>query len=87
MQNFFVMTPEEKRELKSIADVLSVVAAQFDSATDPDDDDTCKTVEEMKNYMAYGISYLEKAENVLRIILSGNEIDPSTSVKDFEITQ
>lgn len=68
-------------------DDISVVVAQFDSATDPDDDDTCKTIEEMKNYMAYGISYLEKAEDVLRTILSGKEIDPSMSVTDFEITQ
>ena len=87
MQNLFVMTPEEKRELEDIADILSVVADQFDSATDPDDDDACKTVEEMKNYMAYGMSYLEKAEDVLRTILSGKEIDPSVSVKDFGITQ
>lgn len=37
--------------------------------------------------MKYDMQYLERAEDVLRKILFGKEIDESVSVRDFELSK
>ena len=87
MENLYVLTQKEKLELESIVEILLSVHLDFESATDPDDDDLCQSVEEVREYMKYDMQYLEKAEDVLRKILLGKEIDKSISVRDFELSK
>lgn len=89
MENLCVLTQKEKLELESIVEILLSVHLDFESATDPDkdNDDLCQSVEEVREYMKYDMQYLEKAEDVLRKILLGKEIDRSVSVRDFELSK
>ena len=89
MENLCVLTQKEKLELESIVEILLSVHLDFESATDPDkdNDDLCQSVEEVREYMKYDMRYLEKAEDVLRKILLGKEIDRSVSVRDFELSK
>lgn len=75
--------------MESIVEILLSVHLDFESATDPDkdNDDLCQSVEEVREYMKYDMQYLEKAEDVLRKILLGKEIDRSVSVRDFELSK
>lgn len=89
MENLCVLTQKEKLELESIVEILLSIHLDFESATDPDkdNDDLCQSVEEVREYMKYDMQYLEKAEDVLRKILLGKEIDRSVSVRDFELSK
>lgn len=88
MENLCVLTQKEKLELESIVEILLSVHLDFESATDPDEDNDnlCQSVEEVREYMKYDMQYLERAEDVLRKILFGKEIDESVSVRDFELS-
>lgn len=89
MENLCVLTQKEKLELESIAEILLSVHLDFESATNPDkdNDNLCQSVEEVRERMKYDMKYLEKAEDVLRKILLGIEIDESISVRDFELSK
>lgn len=89
MENLCVLTQKEKLELESIVEILLSVHLDFESATDPDEDNDnlCQSVEEVREYMKYDMQYLERAEDVLRKILFGKEIDESVSVRDFELSK
>jgi hypothetical protein len=89
MENLCVLTQKEKLELESIAEILLSVHLDFESATNPDkdNDNLCQSVEEVRECMKYNMKYLEKAEDVLRKILLGTEIDESISVRDFELSK
>ena len=88
MENLCVLTQKEKLELESIVEILLSVHLDFESATDPDEDNDnlCQSVEEVREYMKYDMQYLERAEDVLRKILFGKEIYESVSVRDFELS-
>lgn len=89
MENLCVLTQKEKLELESIVEILLSVHFDFESATDPDEDNDnlCQSIEEVREYMKYDMQYLERAEDVLRKILFGKEIDESVSVRDFELSK
>lgn len=89
MENLCIITQKEKLELESIVEILLSVHLDFESATDPgeDNDDLCQNVEEVRERMKYDMQYLEKAEDVLRKILLGKEVDESISVRDFELSK
>ena len=89
MKDLYILTKKEKLELESIIEILLSVHLDFESATDPDEDndDLCQSVEEVRECMKYDMQYLEKAEDVLRKILLGKEIDESISVRDFELSK
>lgn len=89
MENLCVLTQKEKLELESIAEILLSVHLDFESATNPDkdNDNLCQSIEEVRECMKYDMQYLEKAEDVLRKILLGTEIDESISVRDFELSK
>lgn len=89
MENLYVLTQKEKLELESIVEILLSVHFDFESATDPDEDNDnlCQSIEEVREYMKYDMQYLERAEDVLRKILFGKEIDESVSVRDFELSK
>ena len=89
MENLCVLTQKEKLELESIVEILLSVHLDFESATDPDEDNDnlCQSVEEVREYMKYDMQYLERAEDVLRKILFSKEIDESVSVRDFELSK
>lgn len=89
MKDLCILTKKEKLELESIIEILLSVHLDFESATNPDEDndDLCQNVEEVREYMKYDMQYLEKAEDVLRKILLGKEFDESISVRDFELSK
>lgn len=89
MKDLYTLTEKEKLELESIAEILLSVHLNFESATNPDEDndDLCQNVEEVRERMEYDMRYLEKAETVLRKILLCKEFDESISVRDFELSK
>ena len=89
MENLYVLTQKEKLELESIVEILLSVHLDFESSTDPDEnnDNLCQSVEEVRECMKYDMQYLERAKDVLRKILFGKEIDESVSVRDFELSK
>lgn len=89
MKDLYILTKKEKLELESIVEILLSVHLDFESATNPgeDNDDLCQNVEEVRERMEYDMRYLEKAETVLRKILLCKEFDKSVSVRDFELSK
>lgn len=89
MKDLCILTKKEKLELESIVEILLSVHLDFESATNPDEDndDLCQNVEEVRECMEYDMRYLEKAEIVLRKILLCKEFDESVSVCDFELSK
>lgn len=89
MKDLCILTKKEKLELESIVEILLSVHLDFESATNPDEDndDLCQNVEEVRERMEYDMWYLEKAETVLRKILLCKEFDESVSVRDFELSK
>lgn len=66
MRDLCILTKKEKLELESIVEILLSVHLDFESATNPDEDndDLCQNVEEVRERMEYDMRYLEKAETV-----------------------
>ena len=93
MKEVFLLSEDEKRELKSIADIMLSVTHSFEMFTsdeiDEDGDENeyrLGSIEELRNRMKYDMEHLEKAYTIITKILYGT-YDGMPSVKNYELGQ
>lgn len=89
MKEVFLLSKEEKKELKSISDIMLSVTDYFKTLTvnDIDGDENenkVDSIEELRSRMKYDMEQLEKAYEVLLTIFY-DTYDGSLSVKDYEL--
>ena len=93
MKDVFLLSQEEKREIKSIADIILSVTQSFEMFTDDEIDEDgdenefkVDSIEELRDRMKYDMEQLEKSYHIILSILYGT-YDGSLSVKDYELSK
>ena len=89
MKEVFLLSKEEKREIESIADIISSVTDSFETFTanefdGEENEDRLDSIEELRSRMEYDMRQLEKSHDILSKILNGI-YDGKPSVRDYEL--
>lgn len=91
MKEVFLISKEEKRELKSISDIILSITGDFEIFTvdefdGEDNEDKAESIEELRSRMKYDMEQLEKAYSIILNILHGT-YDGTLSVQNYELSK
>ena len=91
MKEVFLISEEEKKELKSISDIMLSIVDDFEIFTadefdGEENEDKAESIEELRSRMKYDMEQLEKAYSIILNILYGT-YDGTLSVQDYELSK
>ena len=91
MKTVNILSDDEVKELKKLYELIMNINFTFADLTgfekdeeDIEPDELAQSVEELKHYMQYDMSYLKKAEDVLHHIIDEHIITESETLRDYD---
>ncbi len=91
MKTVNILSDDEVKELKKLYELIMSINFTFADLTgfekdeeDIEPDELAQSVEELKHYMQYDMSYLKKAEDVLHYIINEHIITESETLRDYD---
>ena len=91
MKTVNILSDDEVKELKKLYELIMNINFTFADLTgfqkdeeDIEPDELAQSVEELKHYMQYDMSYLKKAEDVLHHIIDDHIITESETLRDYD---
>lgn len=91
MKTVNILSDDEIKELKKLYELIMSINFTFADLTgfekdeeDIEPDELAESVEELKHYMQYDMSYLKKAEDVLHHIIDEHIITESETLRDYD---